>query len=128
MGSEDALSARTEANLESRNGRSAEFFKMSVLYARRSLFLAFRFKNKRPYKLFVSTTREFLDVQRRMPASKLSMVTYWSGRTSDVAKGGLTMRDSATAGLGDQATGTSTDSGADTITRTLSTCATNFDD
>ena len=37
-----------------------------------------------------------------MPASKTSMVTYWSGRTSDVAQGGLTMRDSATAGLGDQ--------------------------
>ena len=29
-------------------------------------------------------------------------VTFWSGRTSDVAQGGITMRDSATAGLGDQ--------------------------
>ena len=26
------------------------------------------------------------------------MVTYWSGRTSDVAHGGIAMRDSATAG------------------------------
>ena len=33
----DALPARTEANLESVNGRSAEFFKTSVLYARRKL-------------------------------------------------------------------------------------------
>ena len=41
-----------------------------------------------------------MDVQRRMPASKISMVTYWSGRTSDVVQGGITMRDSATAGLG----------------------------
>ena len=48
------------------NGRSAEFFKTSVLYA-----------------------------------SKVSMVTFWSG-SSDVAQGGITMRDSATAGLGDQ--------------------------
>ena len=43
-----------------------------------------------------------MDVQRRMPASKISMVTYWSKRTSDVAQGGITMRDSATTGLGDQ--------------------------
>ena len=33
MRSVDALPARTEANLESVNGRSAEFFKTSVLYA-----------------------------------------------------------------------------------------------
>ena len=37
MRSVDALPARTEANLESVNGRSAEFFKTSVLYARRKL-------------------------------------------------------------------------------------------
>ena len=43
-----------------------------------------------------------MDVQRRMPASKISRVTYWSGRTSNVAQGGIAMRDSATAGLGDQ--------------------------
>ena len=59
-------------------------------------------KNKRPYQLFVTSSRDFMDVQRRMPASKISMVTFWSGRTSDVAQGGITMRDSATAGLGDQ--------------------------
>ena len=35
MRSVDALPARTEANLESINDRSAEFFKTSVLYARR---------------------------------------------------------------------------------------------
>ena len=125
MRSVDALPAKTEANLESVNGRSAEFFKTSVLYARRKLIprLSYRgtygrkiplsamddscmilwwVKNKRPYQLFVTSSRDFMDVQRRMPASKISMVTVWSGRTSDVAQGGMTMRDSATAGLGDQ--------------------------
>ena len=131
MRSVDALPARTEANLESVNGRSAEFFKTSVLYARRKLIARLSFetsviyrgtygrkiplgamddscmilwwvKNKRPYQLFVTSSRDFMDVQRRMPASKISMVTFWSGRTSDVAQGGITMRDSATAGLGDQ--------------------------
>ena len=131
MRSVDALPARTEANLESVNGRSAEFFKTSVLYARRKLIPRLSFetsviyrgtygkkiplsamddscmilwwvKNKRPYQLFVTSSRDFMDVQRRTPASKISMVTFWSGRTSDVAQGGITMRDSATAGLGDQ--------------------------
>ena len=131
MRSVDALPAKTEANLESVNGRSAEFFKTSVLYARRKLIPRLSFetsviyrgtygqkiplsamddscmilwwvKNKRPYQLFVTSSRDFVDVQRRMPASKISMVTFWSGRTSDVAQGGITMRDSATAGLGDQ--------------------------
>ena len=131
MRSVDALPARTEANLESIHGRSAEFFKTSVLYARRKLIPRLSFetsviyrgtygrkiplsamddscmilwwvKNKRPYQFFVTSSREFMDVQRRMPASKISMVTYWSGRTSDVAQGGIIMRDSATAGLGDQ--------------------------
>ena len=37
MRSVDALPARTEANLESINGRSADFSKTSVLYARRKL-------------------------------------------------------------------------------------------
>ena len=32
---------------------------------------------------------------------KISMVTFWSGRTSDVAQGGMNMRD-PTTGLGDQ--------------------------
>ena len=36
MRSVDALPARTEANLESVNGRSAEFFKTSVLYAQKA--------------------------------------------------------------------------------------------
>ena len=36
MRSVDALPARTEANLESIHGRSTEFFKTSVLYARRT--------------------------------------------------------------------------------------------
>ena len=123
--------AKTEANLESVNGRSAEFFKTSVLYARRKLIPRLSFetsviyrgtygrkiplsamddscmilwwvKNKRLYQLFMTSSRDFMDVQRRMPASKISMVTFWSGRTSDVAQGGMTMRDSATAGLGDQ--------------------------
>ena len=131
MRSVDALQARTEANLESVYGRSAEFFKTSVLYARRKVIPRLSFqtsvvyrgtygrkiplsamddscmilwwvKNKRPYQIFVASPREFMDVQRRMPASKISTVTYWSGRTSDVAQGGITMRDSATAGLGDQ--------------------------
>ena len=130
MRSVDALPARTEANLESINGRTAAFFKTSVLYACRKLIPRLSFqtsvvyrgtygrkiplsamgdscmilwwvKNKRPYQLFVASPREFMDVQRRMPASKMSMVMYWSGRTSDVAQGGLTI-DSATAGLGDQ--------------------------
>ena len=119
MRSVDALPARTEANLESVNGRSAEFFKTSVLYARRKLIPRLSFetsviyraygrkiplsamddscmilcwvknkrpyqlfvtwvKNKRPYQLFVTSSRDFMDVQRRMPASKISMVTYWS--------------------------------------------------
>ena len=139
MRSVDALPARTEANLESVNGRSAEFFKTSVLYARRKLITRLSFqtsvtyrgtygkkiplsamddscvilwwvKNKRPYQIFVASPREFMDVQRRMPASKISMVTYWSGRTSDVAQGGITM-----------STGTSTDIGADTTSGTLLT-------
>ena len=59
-------------------------------------------KNRHPYQLFVSTPNEFLDVTRRMPASKMSMVTYGSGRTTDVAQGGLTTRATSTAGLGDQ--------------------------
>ena len=37
MRSLDALPAKTEANLESINGRTAEFFKTTVLYARRNL-------------------------------------------------------------------------------------------
>ena len=105
MRSVDALPARTEANLESVNGRSAEFFKTSVLYARRKLIPRLPFetsviyrgtygrkiplsamddscmilwwvKNKRPYQLFVTSSRDFTDVQRRMPASKISMVTF----------------------------------------------------
>ena len=55
-------------------------------------------ENRRSYQLFVSSPNESLDVQRRMPASKISMVTYWSSSTSDVAQGGLTMRDSANPG------------------------------
>ena len=127
MRSVDALPARTEANLESVNGRSAEFFKTtrrkliprlsfetSVIYrgtyGRKiplsamddSCMILWWVKNKRPYQLFVTSSRDFMDVQRRMPASKISMVTFWSGRTSEVAQGGITMRDSATAGLGDQ--------------------------
>ena len=99
MRSVDALPARTEANLESINGRSAEFFKTSVLCARRKLIPRLSFqtsviyrgtygrriplsavddscmilwwiKTKRPYQLLVSSPHEFLDVQRRMPASK----------------------------------------------------------
>ena len=85
MRSVDALPARTEANLESVNGRSAEFFKTSVLYARRKLIPRLSFetsviyrgtygrkiplsamddscmilwwvKNKRPYQLFHETS------------------------------------------------------------------------
>ena len=37
MRSVDALPGRTEANLESVSGRSAEFLKTSVLYAHRKL-------------------------------------------------------------------------------------------
>ena len=106
MRSVDALPARTEANLESIKGRTAEFFKTSVLYARRKLIPRLSFqtsviyrgmhgkkvplsamddscvilwwvKHRRPYQLFVSTPHDFTDAQRRMPASKLSMVTYW---------------------------------------------------
>ena len=51
-------------------------------------------KNKRPYQLFVTSSRDFMD----MSASKISMVTFWSRRTSDVAQGGMTMQDSATGG------------------------------
>ena len=89
MRSVDALPARTEANLESINGRTAEFFKTSVLYARRKLIPRLSFqtsvvcrgtygrkiplsamddscmilwwvKNKRPYQLFVAPPREFM--------------------------------------------------------------------
>ena len=105
MRSVDALPARTEANLESVNGRSAEFFKMSVLYPRRRLIPRLSFQTSVIYRgthgrkipvsamddSFGSRTSdptnsswllrgEFMDVQRRMPASKISMVTYWSGR------------------------------------------------
>ena len=92
MRSVDALPARTEANLESVNGRSAEFFKTSVLSARRKLIPRLSFqtsviyrgtygrkiplsamddscmilwwvKNKRPYQIFVASPREFMDEQ-----------------------------------------------------------------
>ena len=81
------MTARTEANLESINGRTAEFFKTSVLYARRKLIPRLSFqtsviyrgtygrkiplsamddscmilwwvKNKRPYQIFVASPRE----------------------------------------------------------------------
>ena len=45
MRSVDALPARTEANLESINGRTAEFFKTSVLYARRKLIPRLSFQD-----------------------------------------------------------------------------------
>ena len=44
MRSVDALPACAEANLESINGRSAEFFKPSVLFARGSSFLDSHFR------------------------------------------------------------------------------------
>ena len=50
MRSVDALPARTEANLESVNGRSAEFFKTSVLYARRKLIPGLSFQTSVIYR------------------------------------------------------------------------------
>ena len=50
MRSVDPRPARTEANLESMNGRSAEFFKMSVLYARRKLITRLSFQTSVIYK------------------------------------------------------------------------------
>ena len=50
MRSADALPARTEANLESVNGRSAEFFKTSVLYARRKLIPRLSFQTSVIYR------------------------------------------------------------------------------
>ena len=44
--------------------------------------------NHRPYQIFVSTPNEFLDATRRVPTSKISMVTHRSGRISEVAQGG----------------------------------------
>ena len=131
MRSVDALPAKTEANLDpymvdqQNSSRPVCFnarrkliprlsFETSVIYrgtyGRKiplsamddSFMILWWVKNKRPYQLFVTSSRDFMDVQRRMPASKISMVTFWSGRTSDVAQGGMTMRDSATRGLGDQ--------------------------
>ena len=124
----DALPLRTEDNLEATKGKTAEFFETSVVYAWRKLvprlsfqtlvtyhgtysreipladmddscMLQWCIKNHRPYQIFVSTPNEFLDVTRRM---KTSVVTHSSGRTSEVAQGGTTMRDSTTSGLGDQ--------------------------
>ena len=50
MRSVDALPARTEANLESVNGRSAEFFKTSVLYAHRKLIPRLSFETSVIYR------------------------------------------------------------------------------
>ena len=50
MRSVDALPARTEADLESVNGRSAEFFKTSVLYARRKLIPRLSFQTSVIYR------------------------------------------------------------------------------
>ena len=50
MRSVDALPARTEANLESVNGRSTEFFKTSVLYARRKLIPRLSFQTSVIYR------------------------------------------------------------------------------
>ena len=133
MRSVDALPAKTEANLESVNGRSAEFFKTSVLYARRKLIPRLSFetsviyrgtygrkiplsamddscmilwwvKNKRPYQLFVTSSRDFMDVQRRMPASCnlhghfLVMKDFMTWHKVAMR----IMRDSSHTGLGDQ--------------------------
>ena len=50
MRSVDALPTRTEANLQSVNGRSAEFFKTSVLYARRKLIPRLSFQTSVIYQ------------------------------------------------------------------------------
>ena len=50
MRSVDALPAKTEANLEPVNGRSAEFFKTSVLYARRKLIPRLSFETSVIYR------------------------------------------------------------------------------
>ena len=50
MRSVDALPARTEANLESVNGRSAEFFKTSVPYACRKLIPRLSFQTSVIYR------------------------------------------------------------------------------
>ena len=51
MRSVDALPAKTEANLESViDGRSAEFFKTSVLYARRKLIPRLSFETSVIYR------------------------------------------------------------------------------
>ena len=50
MRSVDALPAKTEANLESVSGRSAEFFKTSVLYARRKLIPRLSFETSVIYR------------------------------------------------------------------------------
>ena len=50
MRSVDALPARTEANLESVKGRSAEFFKTSVLYARRKMIPRLSFETSVIYR------------------------------------------------------------------------------
>ena len=46
----DALPARTEANLESVNGRTTEFFKTSVLYARGKLIPRLSFQTSAIYR------------------------------------------------------------------------------
>ena len=42
------------------------------------------FKDHQPYQIFVSTSTELLDITKRTFASKISMVTSWSGRNSDL--------------------------------------------
>ena len=131
MRSVDALPARTEANLESVNGGSAEFFKTSVLYARRKLIPRLSFqtsviyrgtygrriplsamddscmilwwvKNKRPYQIFVASPREFYGCAEAHASVEDLYGDILVGKNLRCGTGGITMRDSATAGLGDQ--------------------------
>ena len=115
------------------NGRTAEFFKTSVLYACRKLIPRLSFqtsvvyrgtygrkiplsamddscmilwwvKNKRPYQLFVASPENSW-MCRDACQRRRSPWCSWTGQAEhrrSVAQGGLTMRDSATAGLGDQ--------------------------
>ena len=77
MRSVDALPARTEANLESINGRTAEFFKTSVLYARRKLI------PRRKIVLMIQTSKSIYRAFRGISMEeRYLLVTCWSGRTS----------------------------------------------
>ena len=143
----NALPAKTEANLESIKGRTAEMFKTTVLYARRNFIPRLSFqtrviyrgpygrkvrlsamddscmilwwiKNRRPYQLFVSTPHEFLDVQSHACAQAVD--GYLLVRQDIRGCPSRTHHERFLNSRAWQSTTSSTkDSGADTASRTI---------